>query len=381
VFFYPRSGQDVLSPQRTICTYFEPTERYQSALLEHINGVSNSVETQTTGIIANTPNRNLPNPIWFHADIQVAYDPCTCSKRSFLRCEMNTSPVSNVVLRLKETNEILKFLVENDQAEGLDLLQDVIPWYNNNGGLQGFSSMNDIKRLFQTHLSQRLAQKTPANDLKNALPSWAASQAIDNNAEIGMFDFISAGGKKTTIDPMPMASNSATYFNSYATSRPLYNLGGAMFSTPGSNTQGISPSFIPFYHNTLGTFNLLEQPTLTHSTDYPTEGEGRARKIAARLRYKLDDDISYVINPASGLSQTPENIRGALFFTFKKDNALQPAEGLIKEYEIKGGEMVTYRTPYLPLGCLNEFVAIFQSPYNQSFITINRLSASKRYVE
>ena len=367
LFFHPFFPPNLTSPQRVLYMYFDRSYE-QTGLLEHINGVSNSVETQANGIVANVPNLGLPSSIWYHADIQVAYDPCTCANKSLLLCKMNTSPVSNVVLRMKETDEILKFFVKEDQIEDFDAMQDVFPWYNNNGGIQGFGSMNDIKRLFQNHLSARLAAKIPADDLKNALPSWAASHATNNNAEIGMFDFISAGGKKTTIEAMPMASNSATYFNSYSTSRPLFELGGAIFATPGSYQEGFVPQIIPFYNNILGTFNLLEQPTLANSTDYLTEGEGRARKVAIRLRYKLDDDISYVINPASGLSQTPESIRGALFFTFKKDNPLQPAEGLIKEYEIKGGNMVTYRTPYLPLGCLNAFVATFQSTYNQSFI-------------
>jgi hypothetical protein len=368
LFFYHRHPDGTQSSQAGIHLFFSTNRPYQTALLEHINGVSNSVEDQAKGIIANIPNHAYSSYVWLHTDISVAYDPCTCAQSSLLRLSITTSPVNNVLLKMKGSDETIRFIVKNDQIERLDGLKDIVPWYNNNGGLQGFTSIPEFKRFFEDIIGSRLATQTPVNDLKNTLPQWAANQMENEHTNIGHLDFMLAGGKKEAINPMPMASFSSTYFESYNSLRPLYTLGEYQFALPGSNTQGLSPTLIPLYNNILGTFNLLETPTLFHSTDYPTEGEGRGRKISTRLRYKLEEDISYVINPASGLSQAPESIRGALFFTFKKNNALQPQEGLIKEYELKGGDMVTYRTPYLPLGCLNEFVATFQSTYNRSFI-------------
>jgi hypothetical protein len=128
----------------------------------------------------------------------------------------------------------------------------------------------------------------------------------------------------------------------------------------------------PTYNNLLGVFNLLETPVIEHTYSYSAGASnyGRDKLYIRTENYKLkDDNIKYVINPASGLELV--DIKAALFF----DTKIPPSKGSVaithsyldnikSEYKNEESDTVVTRTPYLPLGCLSEFVAEFKDSIN-----------------
>ena len=367
---------------------------YQSALFEHLNGTSNAVEKQVTGINLSVPNAyNNANYTWFHADIPVAYDPCTCGKQTQIFIEPKLATISSITLKMQGSGTIVQQIVQNNTIVAAAPLKYVlIPAVNK--GTEVFNTVKEAEVKIGTTIAQldNVPVLSDLGNLLDQLPDWVVNSVPYLGAAIGVLDFLTAGGKKKEAPPSPAIYNTTTKFEASGSITTTNQYPSYMFYTPGCNQVGLLPALAPIYNNILGTFNLLDQPAVyvaTETADYnyrtaspntkeeaeyvqndtimdkggnttfsPLDGGNTSTRTY--YRYQLKNDISYVINPASALSQTPVGVQGALFFTFPPPVApcaLDVSTTLIRVFSVIGSSSVTYRTPYMPLGCLKDFVA------------------------
>lgn len=89
--------------------------------------------------------------------------------------------------------------------------------------------------------------------------------------------------------------------------------------------------------------------------------------------FKVDDDIKYAVNPASGYKQMPVDIKAKLIFTAKAEclqlweqqrglapsfcSLSSPIFSSLKMTRYGNSDSVIIETPLMPLSCIKEYVA------------------------
>lgn len=124
------------------------------------------------------------------------------------------------------------------------------------------------------------------------------------------------------------------------------------------------------YDQVLGTFNLLRTPIVEYyNSDVdvpwpPSAGSNPPYIVTQQQRYRIKDDIEFVINPAAGFKTNIEDIDVMAALVFEFDEPVNN-EMFMKENQniIEREDTKTYRTKFLPLHCLNEAKITFSGTY------------------
>jgi uncharacterized membrane protein YgcG len=135
------------------------------------------------------------------------------------------------------------------------------------------------------------------------------------------------------------------------------------FNMPGSTNLPANDLY-PYYNETLGIMNVLERPKvekLSYQVEVPSfdwnqndDPTWNDEIEGIYTQFELTEDILYSVNPAPGFDMDQLDILGAMFFETKNSKGTR---GMIEV----GNNL--YRTPFLPLGCLQGYIAEFKSNY------------------
>jgi hypothetical protein len=149
-----------------------------------------------------------------------------------------------------------------------------------------------------------------------------------------------------------------------------------IFEIPGSDNLTADPPTLLNYNNPLGVFTVIKKPTVFSSFGPAYDGWINNQNIPTRdIKYRVADDIRYVINPASGLDPNTIDIKCALIFEYPVQlyNSL-PSEGLnnnlIDEGVVNGNHI--YRTQFVNAGCLLNLSAFVKSGFISISKVVNR---------
>ncbi|MFM9950925.1 MAG: T9SS type A sorting domain-containing protein [Saprospiraceae bacterium] len=393
-----------------------------SAALEHAFTPMSVIEGyQDKKISITVPNEGYHiQGIWAMADIPIAYDPCTCQYPSAITISTKTRAFSNFTFTLNggDIKQVIGLTpgssentVQNEGRRFANITGDINPgifkgvsvyktaselasvveklvltYANNklttaikttlntipgiNIGGSGLSSP-DVQLLyqFQTAGSLTSQQREAINKLfpkkvpESLVPGWLKSMIPFASTTSTLLDFIIGGGKSTS--PQPMHFNTDFNFNGEGILGGSQAQAGVTFYMPGSLYSGqISPSRRPVYNKIMGILNLMEQPVIHLAEGAPDETEIPIDIYPELYQWfytaKLASPIRFAFNPASGL--TLNDIRGAIYFNdcvtgleSIVSNELPIPQGLVNE----GGNV--WRTPYLPLSCLEDYSVIFNT--------------------
>ncbi|NUO00656.1 MAG: T9SS type A sorting domain-containing protein [Saprospiraceae bacterium] len=389
-----------------------------SAALEHAFTPMDVVEGyQDKKILITVPNQGFyVHGVWAMADIPMAYDPCTCQYTSAITISTKTRTFSDFKFTLEGGGEIKQVIGPTAGNTGNSVQNAGRRFANVTGGInsgisKGVSAYKtaselagvaeklllgaankkltaDLRATLNTisginigsgglsaldvQLLHGLSNLTPPQaDAVNKLfpkkipsplvPDWLKSVVPFASTAFALLDFIIGGGK--SAPPQPMHFNADFNFVGEGTLASSQNQASTTFYIPGSlsTNQTISPR-IPVHNETMGILNLIEQPVI-----YLAEGAPEETQIPINIypelyhwfyTAKLASPLRFALNPASGL--TLKDIRVAVYFNSCitglesiVSNELPVPDGLTNE-----GDNV-WRTPYMPLSCLEDFSLIF----------------------
>jgi hypothetical protein len=301
---------------------------------------------------------------WLYADFPMAYDPCTCGNYSYLSIKPFLVKDVSVNLVLNGTS-ILTPVISSGNTVSNNSFRSTLNKLDKNSALSsGHKAYKSLDQFVTTASNVAGLLKVPATnpnaqeintDKKVPFKFPAAMKSIPKiGAAIGIMEFLINGGE-TEAKPKPHGFEAKSNFTISGEFNEMAPFIGANLNLPGSNwiVTGDDESTNPVYNNILGIFNLLETPTIAIKTDI-IETEFLED---IDIYYKLNSNIKYVINPASGLSTTPLDIKGAFFFEGCSDESMI-SDKLIIDHKGTNGTNV-YRTPYMSLNCLTDYVIDF----------------------
>ncbi len=375
-FFYITSSLDVdegYNKARVTMRFTDSpgtSQDYVSALLAPVNPPLKGLPGFDKGLEMTVPNfYENGGDYWLYADFPVYYDPCTCEYPSAVVVQPFLVDVQQVDLDMVGGGTIFPQKIisnGNVQSNPFNAVINTLSEGQKQGdkvskALDGFiSGIESVGQLFdfsaaQTSNADGEGEKKADESIKKGfkLPKW-----LKSIPKIGKFttilQYLTGGGKKTAKStPSSYETNLSFDITGEVTSGDEFQ--NLYFYTPGSawhTTAASDPNFEPVYNNILGTFALLKLPVVKYRSYGSSSGN----------YYQFKDDLTYAINPASGLSQTPVDIKAALVFEGCHKSAFylqgQPpfaASDLYITENLDNG-MVTLQTPLLPLGCLNDYV-------------------------
>jgi hypothetical protein len=362
------------------------------ALFSHAKPIANTLEDFNPVLVFNTLNTHVVknNPtdyFWMVSEIQTSYDPCTCMNpdgfanvNSSLGIELGTVTVTNIEASL-DGNVHQYFLAQNgtvkpeidEKTSFFDVAANVAK-----AGIAGYTTWDGYKNkanAFFTNYKQQYQTKVAREWFEQEIAPYFAGNATPQQMElmfqnfmqtsdgfkkmvgvegldkynsaystfkgvasvlpyvgtaIGVFDFLSNGGKENSTVPQaspPMNFNVALKLQGNLTNPQTHASIG--FLTPGSPIGSANSNDIPSYNNILGVFNLLKAPNLEYCElkpfrniskwIAPSEGgsyeytEDNINLIDASVtdinedlarnfnQFRIKDDIKYLVNPASHL--------------------------------------------------------------------------------
>ncbi|MCU0445650.1 MAG: T9SS type A sorting domain-containing protein [Microscillaceae bacterium] len=118
----------------------------------------------------------------------------------------------------------------------------------------------------------------------------------------------------------------------------------------------------PMYNEVLGTFALIETPKIESETGAWYLYGGLMHYFSM---FKLATDIKYVFNPAARVNLANSRLKGSVFLKINGPPVSNPnyIRNLIYSHTEAGG-ITVYRTPFLPLECINDLVFGFANDYS-----------------
>jgi hypothetical protein len=347
-----------------------------SGLFSYIKGPVQALDNFDKNIEITVPNKwdNPQNGQWLHADIPIAYDPCTCDGHS-----STSNPVENrygvldIYPALTDVSTI-DFVYGKKVTEKKKVVE-------NNEIFLPSNFKASINKLDATQKAGNKAYKGIAEfiDLTTKIVKVFeadTSKTKDNSSIKGVVELLGnlkkygpeVGAIIAIVDFLVLSSNNAaattsnTLFSASGTLTEQKNFDGLTFFLPGSlyplGTSAIAGE--PIYKNILGVFGILETPKVSYKKDTVSFSAGDIVTHIRTETYKVDSDLKYTLNPSTHLELTP-NIKAALYFPLNYSlirNNIRIRTNLV--YSHKAADSTYYyRTPYLPLGCLNDFKVHF----------------------
>jgi|GEM_PF-1113157 hypothetical protein len=369
-----------------------------TGLFSYIKGPVRALDKFDKEIEVTTPNEwhNPTNGQWLHVDIPMAYDPCTCNgnrltntspnRYSILDIYPNLTSVSSIDLIYGKKANDKKKIVDNNTTlpaefkAGINKLDAA-----QKAGNKTYKGVNDFLSFTKTIVKAF----EPAPDtlgLGVLKPEFfkvntsTAINLIDNfkkygpeiGAVLSIIDFLIIGPKNAST------TTSNTLYSASGNITEQYKFNGLTFFTPGSQYPAGTSVDLPIYKNILGVFGVLETPKIERAYDINIDWFASPVPYH-RERVKLAEDIKYVVNPASNLEL--EQLRGALYFPMKIDNFdyifsnndYEVITNLVPAYTayVNNKKVTYYRTPYMPVSCLKDFVVTLDINYVGHDITSN----------
>lgn len=342
---------------------FDATTIFQTALLDFTSSIKALDETnvkypaaQSASIFVNDRTK------WFYADFPMSYDACNCKYKSKLNIISQLIQNSTITLQGSITGTITS--ISNGQGS-----------VNNNGSFsfkdfvngadkfkKGYSSVDNFiteTKNVATTIPNSSSVISALTDFQNALKNdqflktgLAAVPWL--KAASSLLDFFSGGGKTSpqTVQLMPMAVNLSLKLNgTMQTSNQYHNI---TFSNPGSLNAETDPDIYPFYNESLGVFNLMIGPKFSQQYNIGTFSV-RPPIDMERWRVKLQEQVKWVINPASGLTLQDAQ---ASYVALSYDSSATPAASLGQKFDfLEGKDPISnrweYRTEYVDINCLS----------------------------
>lgn len=390
-----------------------------SAALEHVFTPMKVIEHyRNNNILITIPNQGFSPPgVWAMADIAIAYDPCTCEYTSGIEISTTTKNYLTYDLNLVEENNVEEVIglvngqgnrvknsgnrfsaVAGDSRAGFfkgnvayktmsefmsvaeklliaDANRKLTPAIASTLGNAGVVipptglTPHHVQELFHLNnaegttlqVKRAIRQLFPDKIPDSLVPDWVKNATLFPKTTLPLLDFLVGGGKSTS--PQPIHFDKDFFFEGSGQIVHKQAQTGVSFYIPGGNSTGqLSLPRVPFYNQTLGVLNLMEQPVLYIAEASPPETEIEVDIYPEIFNWfysvKLASPLKFALNPASGL--TLSEIKGAIYFDACVTglesiitNDLPIPEGLVDE----GGHV--WRTPYLPLSCLEDYSVIF----------------------
>ncbi|WP_416864898.1 MAG: T9SS type A sorting domain-containing protein [Imperialibacter sp.] len=308
---------------------------------------------------------------WFYADFQMGYDPCTCLFESSLVIQVKLIDSSDISITgsysatlTSMTNNTVT--VADNGYSFKDLLSQAQKSQKTYQGIDKFATGIEKSLGISTKTDNQLntEEKNKRNALNKLKDALAKSDFLKEGLKaapyigtaVELVDFFISGGKKSpapqSVKVMPMSMNGTIALS--GTLSATYNYGDITFYTPGSLYTATKDSKdYPYYNEVLGIFNLLTTPIINskymvNETVTGTQGNSNyERTVEHSYLFQLPQNISYVLNPASGLRSDNIDIMASLIFK-------------------KNGEEIR-RTAFVPISDITQFSLEFGYEESETF--------------
>lgn len=346
---------------------FDSQNSKESAILSHAKSKLWGLDKFEKGLSMQAINHydSGDGRYWLYADFPMAYDPCTCGNYSYLSIKPFLINTINVDLAVNGNTQITP-IIDQGTTKSNDSFTSTLSDLKKNSALsdgqKNYKTLGEFIKTTETIAG--LLKVPPSNptsqemeaDKKVPFKFPAAMNSIPKiGTVIGIMEFLINGGQ-TETKPKPHGFEANSKFSITGELEEYTGLTGGFLNVPGSDWAPVGvPTAFPVYDNILGVFNLLETPTIAIRE---VVVEGREDIETIDFYYKLNDNIKYVINPASGLSSTPLDMKGALFFEGCTSSSMI-SDKLVADHIGENGTNV-YRTPYMSLDCLMDYVIDFK---------------------
>ena len=243
---------------------------------------------------------------WLVADFPMDYDPCVCQFDSRLQIEVNLIKKASVNLQATSTGSIV---TSQDATAGTANGPSFFGVANKAINAAG-TSFDSVDKL-----TNKLKNDAKDTSVKTAIDQFnTAAKASDFlqkglaalpyvGAALGLLDFFTGGGEDSTPQPIalqPLAIQMSTKTTGTIQDTNLYST--PYFFNPGNRLASTRPSDVPSYNEALGVLSVLHRPVVDFTSQNTSSGTrgNIARQIVQKFR--LTQDIAYVINPAAGMT-------------------------------------------------------------------------------
>lgn len=260
-------------------------------------------------------------------DFPITYDPCVCSYSSILNVGGTLISNGSISFSIKQNTIGGTYVNSGTVVPNTSWFKTTIGTIDNisKKGNEYYKSLNEaltaIKNI--TENNYKPVEKSPTfigpiapttTSTSYTLPSWT-KEIPEIGYVVSLVEYLISGGKEGT-----KTESSITIPDLVANGNLLFSndFGGGRFLTPGADQGNQLNSMIPIYNNPLGIFNLVKTPELEYIDYYPNlevrpsiSGQGVLHLPKIR-QYKVKDDLSYIVNPSSGLELV--DIQACLIF-------------------------------------------------------------------
>lgn len=351
------------------------TSNKKTALFAHSETIMEPVKTFSSDVVFSSVSRFLnEDKKWMVAEFRMAYDPCTCNNPSRLQLEALLTDSAKIVLSGSSLGKITAAKIDNksgsvDQFKFKTAVSKVGTSVKSGQktykSIQGFISKFDT---LYTTIGNIPLGLTAKPKMKEGLESIGLALTKSDflkggllaiphiGAAISAFSSFVSGAKSSPQQVAfgPLAIETQMKFDGFISSQKLYK--EVIVNNPGSPQSASPGNRYPYYNEVMGVMNVLERPKIKSSTytaintNWNNQTGNFVVEFSNLVRFELSEDILYAINPATGYRQTEVDMLGAIFLVIPRADP-HDQHGLIK---VKDG---LYRTPYLPLSCLNGYAA------------------------
>ncbi len=330
----------------------EPSKQVvRTAALE--NHTTNPYRSALDNFDNQVPEINAPNfytndpPYWLHADFTMNYDPCTCNNLSQLIFEANL--IQTADLAFQSNGTAVQDLDATGKSSGgkqsLAKTGQAVINAGNSFYKSAADAISNFNKIFPT-----VAAKPDVKALEKILPGLGAA--------VGVVDFLVGlyGGSSSK----PMAYDINLTSTGTITTDAAYKT--VIFENPGSANFTLVPPTKLNYNNPVGVFNLIETPQVIGST---LTGNDEGVLISER-KFKLNNDLSYIINPNAGYDNNSIDLKAAFVIEFTGyTNLIDYNNNLVFEGQADGKYI--YRTKFVSAGCLKDISIHFDKGFGPGY--------------
>jgi Secretion system C-terminal sorting domain len=380
---------------------------YKNGMLAFANMPARGLDKFDKNIVSSAPTFvNSDGNFWLYADFPISYDPCTCNYLT----NIFITPFLMKMTKIEETQESIVAAgtgaTVNNGSGILPILNEIIPQIDavEKKGAAISKSLTtglnfvekllpktkviETKNFFTEDDNPELAESMVSRSVKSntvKFPAWA-KELPKIGYVIGLIELFTGGGKS---QPTPSIAQSRQRFKISGTQTTDFPLTPIDLYVPGSAWPRNSGNILaaPYYDNTLGVFALVETPRIVYKaksqqktgvgysyTNTSGQNVSTSTYNFVGWDFKLQDDIKYAINPASGYNQTPVDIKASLIFNVKAKclgTARDPRQGAVPPFctfnspitsslkvtRLGTSDTVTIQTPLMSLSCIKDYVA------------------------
>ncbi|BAV04384.1 hypothetical protein FLA_0372 [Filimonas lacunae] len=316
----------------------------RSAVLENFSGTGrHATENFNNNVAPIGINNFYLNQIlyWYHADFYLQYDPCICNFETAL--ELNVKLASSSTLQFNIEGTAIQNLgpgVATDlygrtgnignQANATSPLSSIVSVLKNAG--KGAEWAADLVKNKNNYLNLKPTQISKLSSLFSSISNILPGVAGAADFLITLFNGSSAE------PPRPLVLDISLHgTGSIVTSSPY---GYKKLIVPGSEQTLMSTIVKPYYNNSPGIFTLLKEPIVRNAFNYVyyDEWTPESHEFLSWSTFKLQDNISYTVNPNAGFDLSQSEITASIIYT-------------------DGNQ--SYETDYYGLGCLKDVVKNF----------------------